>query len=554
MEGIKEFINRRFKGQEPWQIALKTACATTALFGAGRVACDINEMGFGEYALSIAKQTPFLKDIIENEMAKEGKKVGMSITSKEVLEWPVNAQLPSKGVSREDLMKDLAKWAEIERTKYGKGQVSGTVYHGEKDLYDFIAQIYSLFCLSNPLHPSTFPFVQKMESEVVSMTLNIFQAPTADYCGVTTSGGTESICMAMKAYRDQGYARGIRRPEIIACVTAHAAFDKAANYFGMKLVHIPSDSKHRIDLAKAKKAISRNTVVIVCSAPSYAQGTIDPVEEMADIVSKAESQWGYKIGLHVDCCLGGFLAPFVRLMPEYKLPKFDFSVPQVTSISADTHKYGYSPKGTSVLMFSSNELRRQMYFTAPKWTGGIYATPSMSGSRPGGLIAATWGTMMHMGMEGYMNASRAIMETATIIKEGVSKIPGLEVMGGPELSVVGIRSTNPELNIYAVGAAMGHDGGHEWELNMLQNPACIHICCTYIHKGLGPKFVKEIQESVEHVLANKEKYAKNSTVAIYGTTKVVPPSMVGELSKSFIDALFKLPEPQQADEEAKDGK
>jgi len=540
MEALKQAINRQFKGNEPWQVASKTLLAAGSLYGVGLAIFEIRDKGLGEFALSLAKATPVIGNLIRKEMAKEAKSVAMSVTSKEVLEYASNKMLPLEGISEQDLLKDLRIWAQIERSKYSKGQVSGTVYHGDDKLYSFIGQIYTLFCLANPLHPSTFPFVQKMEAEVVAMTLELFRGTRQSHCGVTTSGGTESICMAMKAYREWGQSRGISRPEIVACVTAHAAFDKAANYFGMKLVHVGSDDNHRLDIKKAAKAISRNTVVVICSAPSYAQGVIDPVEEVGNLIEDINRTYGYKIGLHVDCCLGGFLAPFVRDMSDYKLPNFDFSVPQVTTISADTHKYGYAPKGTSVLMFANQELRRHMYFTAPLWTGGIYATPTMAGSRPGGLIAATWGTMMHLGRKGYMEASRSIMETAEIIKEGAAKISGLKVMGHPELSVVAIQSARPDLNIYAVGAAMGEDGGHHWELNLLQNPPCIHICCTYVHKGLGEKFVAELKRSVEHVLANRQLYESKSKVAIYGTSQRVPSSMVAELSKAYIDALFKV--------------
>uniref|UniRef100_A0A7S3YKK9 sphinganine-1-phosphate aldolase n=1 Tax=Lotharella globosa TaxID=91324 RepID=A0A7S3YKK9_9EUKA len=540
MDFLKSCINKKFKNDEPWKIVLKTVVASGALYGAGCLASEIRENGLGETVLAIAKKTPIIKDIIEKELAKvKSKAEEMALTSKEVLEYKVNSELPSKGVSREVLMKDLTKWEEIERSKYSRGQTSGTVYHGDRSLADFAGDVMKMFCLANPLHPSTFPFVQKMEAEVVAMTLKMFQGTSKDHCGLTTSGGTESILMAMKAYREKGYAKGIRRPEIVACVTVHAAFDKAADYFGMKLVHVPFDRRtYQADISAIKNAVTRSTVVIVCSAPCYAQGIIDPVEEVASFIEENDLD----VGLHVDCCLGGFLAPFVRIMDERKgLPKFDFSVKQVTSISADTHKYGYSPKGTSVLMYASRELRRMQYFTAPRWTGGIYATPSAAGSRPGAVIAATWAVMMHMGLEGYMDASRKIMQTADTIKKGIGGIEGLEVMGDPQLSVIGIRSTNPDLNIYALAYSMGHDKGREWELNSLQNPSCVHICCTYMHKGLGPKFVDDLRGSVKDVLENKAYYAKKSSVAIYGTTKSAPGSLVGETSKAFIDALFKLP-------------
>ncbi len=555
MDAIKELVNRRFRGDEPWKVALKTLVAAGAVYGVTNLVADIKERGVGEVALDIARKVPIVKGIIDKELEKSKADVKkMTLADPEVLKYPVNAELPARGKSKEDLLRDLVVWKRFEKSKYENGQVSGTVYHGEEDLADFLGNVYRLFCITNPLHPSTFPFVQKMEAEVIAMTLRLFQGLTDEHCGVTTSGGTESIIMAMKSYKEFGAKeRGITKPEIVACVTAHAAFDKAADYFSMKLVHVPADAKTcRLDFERAKAAITANTVVVVCSAPSYPQGVIDGIEEMAAHLRKLKQTRGWDIGLHVDSCLGGFLAPFVRLMPEYKMPKFDFSVPGVTSISADTHKYGYSPKGTSVLMYANRNLRRYQYFTAPKWTGGIYATPSVAGSRSGGVIAATWAVMMHMGMEGYMQASRAIMRTSRAIQEGIRGIDGLEVMSNPELSVVGIRSTDPNLNIYAVSAAMGHDGGKQWELNALQNPACIHICCTYAHRDKAKQFVDDLKAAVKDVRENKQAYAKKSSVAIYGTTEVVPGSLTAEMSKIFIDSLFALPEGKaKADAEAK---
>lgn len=544
MSSLKSVVNRHFRGREPWQIVLETLLAAGATYVAALARAVVRERGLSESLLALIRSAPLIGGVVQKELNKSKADVEkMTLSCKEVQRYPVNQELPAVGVSREALLKELVEWKAVEHGRYSDGQASGTVYHGGEELNAFLGEVYTLFLVSNPLHPGTFPFVQKMEAEVVAMTLKMFRGDTEDHCGVTTSGGTESICMAMKAYREFGRARGIRQPEIVACVTAHASFDKAADYFGMKLVHVPCDPRtFCLDFQAAKRAITANTVVVVCSAPSYPQGVIDPVGPLAEHLKELQRSRGWDIGLHVDSCLGGFLAPFVRQLDGHSLPPFDFSVRGVTSISADTHKYGFSPKGTSVLMYATRELRQCQYFTAPKWTGGIYATPTMAGSRSGGVIAATWAVMMHMGLAGYLEASREIVETARTIKQGVAGIDGLEVMGDPLLSVVAFRSTDPQLNIYAVSAAMGHHGGHQWDLNALQNPASIHICVTYLHKGLGDKFVRDLRESVRDVRERREAYAKNSSVAIYGTTQVVPASLTAEISKAFLDALYKVPD------------
>ena len=307
----------------------------------------------------------------------------------------------------------LAEWHDKETMRWKDGQVSGGVYLGDEAFAGFCSSVYSLFTHSNPLHPEVFPFVRKMESEIVSMTLNLFHGNKSadgsavdnktgnaevdvkedDYCGVVTSGGTESILMAMKAYRDRSISTKkinfpIELPEIVVPSSAHAAFLKAANYLNIKIVSVPVDSTtFAADLKAMEAAITPRTVVIVGSAPSFPHGIIDPIAELSAIAARNN------IGMHVDCCLGGFLCPFLA-KAGFPVQPFDFRLSGVTSISADTHKYGYAPKGTSVLMYRTRKLRSYQYFVHSDWSGGIYASPSMPGSRPGGLMCVQYKTLV----------------------------------------------------------------------------------------------------------------------------------------------------------------
>lgn len=353
---------------------------------------------------------------------------------------------------------------------------------------------FSRYALSNPLHPDLFPSVRKMESEVVSMVLRLFNGN--DACvGTMTSGGTESILLAMKAYRD--YARkfrGVTDPEIVVPVTAHAAFDKAAAYFCIKLVHIPVDPvTFRADVAAMAKAITRNTVAIVGSAPCYPQGVIDPIPELGQLALK------HGVPLHVDCCLGSFVAAHAAAAGFPTRWLFDFRVPGVTSISTDTHKYGFAPKGSSVIMYSDNKYRREQYFCAPEWTGGIYASPTFAGSRPGALVAGCWATMMHLGSAGYTDATRTIIAAARKITEGVRRLEhlGITLCGEPDLSVVCFGpAKGSKLNIYSVADAMVARG---WNLNTLQNPASIHICVTFANASSADAMIADLEAALIEV-------------------------------------------------------
>jgi sphinganine-1-phosphate aldolase len=469
--------------------------------------------------------------------------------------------LPLNKTSITDLLSVMTKWSKFESMRWNQGQASGAIYHGGTELLEFVSKVYGLFSVANPLHPDLFPYVRKMEGEIVRMMIGLFHGSVKsspsetngtnhkkeedirirpECCGTLTSGGTESILLACKAYRDRAKdLYGVTSPEIIAPTTIHAAFEKAAHYFGMKLIHVDIDeSTSVVNVDDVRKAITRNTVLIAGSAPNFPHGVIDPIEELAKIAHENN------IGFHSDCCLGGMILPFVeKLQTQGRLdedtntiPVFDFRAIGVTSISADMHKYGYAPKGSSVVMYSSHELRHYQYFVSLDWTGGIYASPTLAGSRPGAISAATWAVMVHLGEEGYLEVSEGIIKAARAIQRGIcNDIGGLEVIGNPLSSVVACKSASSLLNIYAVGQAMTHKG---WNLNTLQYPSCIHICCTHLHRGKADQFLNDLKEAVNEVRSHPEKFS-DGTVAMYGMAHSIPDSSLLEpIARGFVDAFF----------------
>lgn len=346
-----------------------------------------------EGSVRILKLLPGASSKIEQEQAK----IVQQMKDKFIhdIGGPVLRELPAKGMAAPDVLSALQAWSSKE-TQWQNGKVSGTVYHGGSDLSQIIVKAIEMYLLTNPLHVDVFPSVRKMEAEVVSMTANLFRGP-ANFpvpVGTMTSGGTESIFLAMKSYRERGRAlRGITRPNMVVPLTAHAAFDKAAGLLGIELRHFAVDPiTFRALPAAARSRIDGNTIVVVGSAPSFAQGVIDPIQELAAAAKTVGA------GLHVDCCLGSFLIAYTKRFKE--LTPHDFSVDGVTSISVDTHKFGFAPKGSSVILYRDAELRRFQYFSTPRWTGGIYATATVAGSRPGALIAACWAVMAHIGDDG----------------------------------------------------------------------------------------------------------------------------------------------------------
>lgn len=447
------------------------------------------------------------------------------------------ADLPEKGRAKSDILKEMQTLTGIEDSRWQEGYASGAVYHGDADHINFLNQVYALNSQSNPLHSDLWPSSAKYESEIISMTAKMLGAETAvnpsdadqEICGAVSSGGTESILLAMKAYRD--WARDqkkIMRPEMIVAVTAHAAFEKAAAYFKIKLKRIPVDADYRADVAAARKAVSRNTIVIVGSAPSFPHGMVDPIAELSELTKEKG------IGFHTDACLGGFILPWAEKL-GWEVPVFDFRLPGVTSISADTHKYGYAAKGTSVILYRGLALRRYQYFTSSDWPGGLYFSPTFAGSRPGALSAACWAAMITTGKKGYMAASKKILEAASIIKKGIQEISDLHILGNP-LWVIAFGSKT--LNIYQV---MDYMTSRNWSLNGLHHPSCVHICVTLRHTlpGVAERFIDDLKAAVDAVRKNP---ARNGGMApIYGMAANFPVrSLVGRLLERYIDLLYKL--------------
>lgn len=289
----------------------------------------------------------------------------------------------------------------------------------------------------------------------------------------------------------------------------------------------------KADMTAMARAISSNTVVLVGSAPQFPHGVVDPIEDIAKLALK------HNIGMHVDCCLGGFILPFME-KAGYKLDPFDFRVKGVTSISADTHKFGYAPKGTSVLLYSNKELRQRQYFVESNWQGGVYATAGMGGSRAGCLIATTWSTLMYMGEEGYVNATRRIIETTKAIIKGLEAIPGIRIMGKPKAMVIAFDSA--DIDILRVSDALRKKG---WSLNLLQFPFSIHLCVTVVHtkEGVADRFVNDVKQCVAEVREDPKGKATGQA-AFYGMAASIPDrSIVNELAKEYLDLVLKVTPP-----------
>jgi len=396
-------------------------------------------------------------------------------------------QLMKKGMSREAITAELNK-ARDEDVGWISGQSWGLVYHAGEDVDEIIREAFQLFAHGNGLDPRAFPSLKKFETEVVAKTATLLNGGS-DAVGTMTSGGSESLLMAVKSSRDQ--ARDLRphikEPEMIIPQSAHPALDKAAHYLGVKTVRTPLGSDYRADLDAVRKAINENTILLVGSAPAYPHGVVDPIEGLGELALEK------RINLHVDACLGGFVLPFLERL-GYQVPVFDFRVPGVTSMSADLHKYGYSAKGASAIIYRNPDQRRYQFFVVTDWPGGLFGSSTVTGTRPGGPIAAAWAVLNYLGEEGYTRLAKEVMETTRVLQEGIISTGKLEILGDPVMSVFSVASSY--IDIYALADTMAEKG---WQLGRQQNPPALHLIVTPPHTRIRNTFLADLQDSLHRV-------------------------------------------------------
>ncbi len=392
--------------------------------------------------------------------------------------------LPQRGRSRKELLQEMRDLRSAD-VNWQDGRVFSLVFPAGEEALRLLKEAYTLYFSENALNPTAFPSLRRMETEVIAMSATLLGSQ-GQVVGNMTSGGTESILMAVKTARDWARAErpDIAAPEMVLPLSAHPAFDKAGHYFGVRAVHTPLTADFQADVAAMRAAITPNTILLVGSAPSYPQGIVDPIPELAALAQE------HGLLCHTDACVGGFMLPFVRRL-GYPVPDFDFAVPGVTSLSADLHKYGYAAKGASLILYRDAALRRHQLFAYTDWPGGIYASPTMGGTRPGGAIAAAWAIMNYLGEEGYLKLAGEVMAATRRIQEGVAAIDGLAVLGRPAMSVMALGSS--KVNVYEVGDEMALRG---WHLDRQQFPPSLHLTINPAHIGRTDAFLHDLRAAV----------------------------------------------------------
>jgi glutamate/tyrosine decarboxylase-like PLP-dependent enzyme len=392
----------------------------------------------------------------------------------------------------------LLRSLQVDDADYHNARTWGLIYNAGPEVDAMVQAAASHVLLENALNPFVFPSLREMQQDVVSMATGILNGGD-DVGGTMTSGGTESIFMAVKTARDRARAeRGIEHGRMIIPRTAHPAFVKAAHLLEVECVRMPVGDDLRTSAAELEPLITDNTVLAVGSAPAYPFGMIDPIAEMAAIASSAG------VPFHVDACLGGFMLPWLEKLGR-KLPLWDFRVPGVTSISADLHKYGYAIKGASVILHRPKANLRHQVFMFSDWPGGIYGTLAFLGTKPAAPIAAAWAVLHFLGEEGYLRLARQTLDATEKLIAGVEAIDGVHVWGAPDMTVVALGSD--EHDIFAVGDRLEE---RRWHFDRQDSPPALHLMASPRHLLVVDGFLSDLRDAL------KDHAAVSTKAATYG--------------------------------------
>lgn len=447
----------------------------------------------------------------------------------------MSVTIPARGVAHDDLLKEMSTFRERDADWKG-GRVFSLVYYGGDAHHAFLEKAHNLFFAENALNPMAFASLRRMEAEVVRMTASMLHGGP-ESVGTMTSGGTESILLSVKTARDRARSKNkrITKPNLVVPETIHVAFDKAASYFGLDIRYARVRGDMRADVRDLESLVDANTVLIAASAPQYPHGVIDPIEEIARMAARR------KLPFHVDACVGGFVLPWLEQLGE-PIPLWDFRVPGVTSISADIHKYGLAPKGASTITYRDMSYLRHQFFVSTDWPGGIYASPTMPGTRSGGTISAAWAAMRALGEEGYKHHAAEAMKAARRLVDGISSIDGLEVIARPDAPIVAYRTTERSgLDIFALADQLED---RDWSVDRMQSPNCIHLTVTSNHARIVDEYLEDVRNAV-HWLETHPDLPSRGNAAMYGMMAKIP--FRGMVKSSVLEIMEKMYGPHAAD-------
>jgi len=403
-------------------------------------------------------------------------------------------KIPQAGKSKQEILQTLVGYKEKD-LNWKSGRVFGYIYDPGEKVHDVINDAYTLYLSENALDPTSFPSLLRLENEVVGMTARLLDCDD-EVVGNFTSGGTESLILAVKTARDYTRAQKphIKEPEMVLPITAHASLFKAAHYLGIKPVVTPvHDDTFLADVDAMRQAITDNTILLVGSAPGYTHGIVDPISKIAALANEK--------GLlcHVDACVGGIHLSYMKKL-GFDVSEFNLNVPGVTSLSVDLHKYGYAAKGASIVLYKNKEIRRHQIWACSRWTGYTVINPAVTSSKTGGPMAAAWAVLNYLGHEGYLEIVREVMNATELLISGISRLEEVRILGEPDMCMFAVTSTSEKINVYALQDKMKKKGWYlQPQFARGNSPANLHISLNRSTVPQAKAFLKAFEETVEEM-------------------------------------------------------
>ena len=413
--------------------------------------------------------------------------------------------LPEHGLPRDDVLRQLDDYKRDD-VRWREGRAFTLAYHGGDDVIAIAQEAHARFSSENGLNTDAFPSLRRIQNEVVAI-VNGWLEGGPDAAGFLTSGGTESLLMAVKAARERGRReRNVTAPNVVLPASAHAAFEKGCYYFGLESRRVPVRADWRADVHAMADAIDDDTVLVVGSAPQYPQGVIDPIGDIAALATERD------INCHVDACMGGVTLPYLARL-GHDIPPWNFTVQGVTSMSVDLHKFGYTAKGASVILHRDKRLRAYQTFVTDNWLGGVYGSSAMLGTKSGGPWAAAWAVMHHLGDDGYLRLTAAARQATDELVAAIESIPALSLRARPDTMLVAVGATDPDrLDVFAVADQLWQRG---WYVDRQGPPASLHFTVNAIHDGRIAAFADDLRAAVDQVIAA----SAQGDQGVYGTVE-----------------------------------
>jgi glutamate/tyrosine decarboxylase-like PLP-dependent enzyme len=403
-------------------------------------------------------------------------------------------KIPTQGKSKDEIFTTLKNY-KGDDLDWKSGRVFGYIYDPGKKVHDVLNDAYTMYLPENALDPLSFPSLLRLENEVVAMTASLLGGDDQTV-GNFTSGGTESLILAVKTARD--YCRAvkahIKQPELVLPITAHASLFKACHYLGVKpVVTAVRDDTFEADVDAMRAAITDNTILLIGSAPGYAHGVVDPIADIAALAKEKD------LLCHVDACVGGIHLSYMRKLGD-EVPDFNLAVPGVTSLSVDLHKYGYAAKGASIILYTNKELRKYQIWACSRWTGYTVINPAVTSSKSGGPMAAAWAVLNYLGDEGYMEIVGEVMAATQKFLDGIRRIDGVRVLGKPNMCMFAVASTDERINVYRLADEMKKKGWYlQPQFARENSPSNLHISLNRSTVPQAEAFLEAFEATIKEM-------------------------------------------------------